>query len=69
MNICSTSRSCAVFVMGLLEAKWVSKPFSRMISEAAYTAERGAGVFVQETTKRCFMLLYTTFQQFQSYSG
>lgn len=51
MNICSTSRSCALSVMGLLEAKWVSKPFSRMISEVANTAA-GGDVCVQGTTKR-----------------
>lgn len=69
MNICSTSRSCTSLVMDLLEEKWVSKPFSRMISEVANTADRGADVFLQGTTKRRFMLLYRTSQLFQSYSG
>lgn len=55
--------------MDLLEEKWVSKPFSRMISEVANTADRGADVFLQGTTKRRFMLLYRTSQLFQSYSG
>lgn len=69
MNICSTSRSCTALVMDLLEEKWVSKPFSRMISEVVNTADRGADVFLQGTTKRGFMLLYITSQLLQSYSG
>jgi len=58
-----------MLVMGLLKAKWVSKSFSRMVSEVTNTADRGAGFFVQGTAERHFILLYTTFQQFQSYSG
>lgn len=69
MNICSISRSCTALVMDVLEEKWVSKPFSRMISEVANTADRGADVFLQGTTKIHFMLLYRTSQLFQSYSG
>lgn len=33
--------------MDLLEEKWVSKAFSRMISEVANTVDRGADVFLQ----------------------
>lgn len=69
MNICSTSRSCTTLVLDLTKEKWVSKPFSRMIPEVANTADRGAEVFLQGTTKGHSMLLYRTFQLFQSYSG
>lgn len=55
--------------MDLLQEKWVSKPFSRMISEVANTADRGADVFLQGTTERGFMLLCRASQLFQSYSG
>lgn len=55
--------------MDLLEEKWVSKPFSRMISEVANTADRGADVFLQGTTKGCFMLLYRTSQLFRVIPG
>lgn len=45
----------------VLEAKWDSRSFSRMIFEVVNMSDRGADVFVQGTMKRCFMLLYATF--------
>jgi len=51
---------CCVYNRAL-EAKGDSKYFSRMICEGVNTSDRGADLFVQGSTERCYMLLYGTF--------